>query len=94
MMIDDINVPDMPWINEYNYSSRVAAKQYAGNGALLVEESSAREAFCLSLIAGCADALWFGCPGGGLANPGAASRFMSRCSHLRVVWRGSVLRLR
>ncbi|MCD1597861.1 hypothetical protein [Rheinheimera aquimaris] len=37
MMIDTINVPDMPWINEYSYSSRVAAKQYAGNGALLVE---------------------------------------------------------
>ena len=37
MMIDDINVPDMPWINEYAYSSRVANIEYAGSGAPLIE---------------------------------------------------------
>ena len=37
MIIDTIIVPDMPWINEYSYSSRVANTQYAGSGALLVE---------------------------------------------------------
>lgn len=37
MIIDTITVPDMPWTNEYSYSSRVATTQYAGSGALLVE---------------------------------------------------------
>ncbi|MEW5683022.1 MAG: hypothetical protein AB1780_11625 [Pseudomonadota bacterium] len=37
MIIDTITVPDMPWTNEYSYSSRVASTQYAGSGALLVE---------------------------------------------------------
>lgn len=37
MIIDTITVPDMPWVNEYGYSSRVANTQYAGSGALLVE---------------------------------------------------------
>jgi hypothetical protein len=37
MIIDTITVPDMPWTNEYSYSSRVANSQYAGSGALLVE---------------------------------------------------------
>lgn len=27
----------MPWINEYNWSSWVMAKEYAGSGALLIE---------------------------------------------------------
>ncbi|WP_037054508.1 hypothetical protein [Rheinheimera baltica] len=37
MMIDTIPVPDMPWTNEYTWSSWVATTQYAGSGALLVE---------------------------------------------------------
>lgn len=37
MIIDTLTVPDMPWVNEYGYSSRVANIQYAGSGAMLVE---------------------------------------------------------
>ncbi|VXB88425.1 hypothetical protein PSEUDO8O_20128 [Pseudomonas sp. 8O] len=62
--------------------------------ALLVGESAAREAFCLSLITGCADALWFGRPGG-LAIPGVGKPFyVPDVSLLRVVWRGTVPVLR
>lgn len=37
MIIDTITMPDMPWVNEYNWSSRVANTQYASSGALIVE---------------------------------------------------------
>ncbi|MEE2025027.1 hypothetical protein [Alkalimonas mucilaginosa] len=37
MIIDTITMPDMPWVNEYSWSSRVANTQYASSGALMVE---------------------------------------------------------
>lgn len=52
------------------------------HGALLVGESAAREAFCLSLITGCADALWFGRPVGACQSRGRQTVLCLRCEPL------------
>lgn len=39
MIIDTLTVPDMPWINEYSWHSRIAYTEYASSGAPIVEVS-------------------------------------------------------